>query len=178
MKNLVKLLGTLALMLLFTATSFAQVTASADAMADIVTPINLTLEEDLNFANVAVQASVAGTVVLTPMAAPATRTATAGCTLPVVTGTTPTAAEFTVAGEANYTYVITLPASCIITNQTGLGGETMTVNTFTSSPSGTGTLNGSGLQILYVGATLNVSAGQVPGHYESETPFDVTVNYN
>jgi hypothetical protein len=177
MKTL-KLFGALMMLFLFSSTSFAQVTAHATAMADIVTPINLTWEADLNFANVAVQAAVAGTVKLLPMASPATRQATAGCTLPVNTGTTPTAAQFSVQGEATYTYSITLPTTNTIKNQTGTGGETMIVNTFASSPTPTGVLDASGLQTLYVGATLNVGAGQTPGHYESITDFDVTVNYN
>jgi hypothetical protein len=53
----------------------------------------------------------------------------------------------------------------------------MIVNTFQSSPSGTGTLTG-GSEVLTVGATLNVTGGQVAGTYTSSTPFDVTVNYN
>jgi hypothetical protein len=53
----------------------------------------------------------------------------------------------------------------------------MTVTTFTSDPAGTGTLTG-GSEVVNVGATLNVSAGQPAGTYVSGTPFDVTVNYN
>ena len=52
----------------------------------------------------------------------------------------------------------------------------MTATTFTSDPSGTGTLTG-GTQTLNVGATLNVAAAQPAGTYVSGA-FDVTVNYN
>jgi hypothetical protein len=51
----------------------------------------------------------------------------------------------------------------------------MAVNTFTSNPSGTGTLSG-GTQTLNVGATLNVAVGQLPGVYSGQ--FTVMVNYN
>jgi hypothetical protein len=54
----------------------------------------------------------------------------------------------------------------------------MTVNAFTSSPSATGTLSGTGSQTLTVGATLNVAAGQAAGSYTNSTGVLVTVNYN
>ena len=54
----------------------------------------------------------------------------------------------------------------------------MTVDTWTSTPSGTGTLSAGGSQTLTVGATLNVAGSQVAGTYVSGTPFTVTVNYN
>lgn len=54
----------------------------------------------------------------------------------------------------------------------------MTVTAFTSTPTPTGTLDGTGAQTIDVGATLNVSANQPSGTYISGTPFTVTVNYN
>jgi hypothetical protein len=151
-------------------TARAQETASATVTATIVTPISITKTVDMNFGNVAVQSSTAGTVVLAPAG---TRTATGGVTLPTTAGTV-TAASFTVNGTAGYTYTITLPSTATTITS---GANTMTVTNFTSSPSGTGTLTG-GSQVLNVGATLNVSAGQPAGEYVSATPFDVTVNYN
>jgi len=148
----------------------AQETATATATATIVTPISITKTVDMNFGNVAVQSTTAGTVVLTPAGV---RSATGGVTLPATAGTV-TAATFTVDGEGSYTYSITLPSSTLIITD---GTNTMTVGTFTSTPSATGTLS-SGTQTLKVGATLNVGAAQPSGVYTSTTPFDVTVNYN
>ncbi|HAL81406.1 MAG TPA: hypothetical protein DCO83_03545, partial [Mucilaginibacter sp.] len=111
----------------------------------------------------------AGTVVSDPAS---TRTSTGGVTLPVNAGTV-TAASFTVTGSEAYTYSITLPGSVTIT----YGANTMTVNTFTSSPATTGTLT-AGTQTLNVGATLNIGSSQAAGAYASTTPFTVTVNYN
>ncbi|SFD78748.1 protein of unknown function [Chitinophaga sp. CF118] len=169
MKNLSTFTAGTIAMLCCATSVFAQVTASADASATIVTPISITKTADMNFGNVAVQSTTAGTVVLAP---DNSRTKTGGVTLPATTGTI-SAAIFTVSGEGSYTYTITLPSSVTITN----AGNNMTVNTFTSTPSGTGTLS-SGTQTLKVGATLNVAAGQAAGTYTSATPFNVTINYN
>jgi hypothetical protein len=154
----------------FAVGAFAQATASASATATIVTPIAITKTVDMNFGNVAVQTSPGGTVVLSPAG---TRTKTGGVTLPNVTGTV-AAASFNVTGTGNYTYIITLPSSDVTITS---GVNTMAVNTFTSTPSGTGALT-AGAQTLTVGATLNVSAAQPSGTYTTGTPFDVIVNYN
>ena len=158
-----------------TANNFAQATATATVTATIIAPIAITNALDMNFGNVAVQASTAGTSGTVIIAPAGTRTRTAGVTLPRTTGTF-TAASFTIGGASGYTYVITIPSSgYIITKATTL--ETMTVSTFTSSPSATGTLTG-GSETLNIGATLNVDAGQAPGVYTNATGFDITVNYN
>ena len=91
-----------------------------------------------------------------------------------VSGGVFSAASFTVAGQASYTYAITLPTSCTITDG---ASHNMTVATFTSNPSSTGTLS-SGTQNISVGATLTVAAAQTPGTYTTSTPFTVSVNYN
>ena len=157
-------------MLLFASSAFAQVTASATATATIVTPIAITKDVDMNFGNLAVNASV-GTVVITPAGA---RSATGGVSFLAATPGTITAASFTVTGLAAATYSITLPVGAITISS---GANNMTVDTWTSSPTPTGTLTG-GTETLTVGATLNVGASQAAGTYISPTPFDVTVNYN
>ena len=150
----------------------AQSTASATGSATVITPISIARVNNMNFGNLAVSASTPGTVVLAPAG---TRSATSGVTLPNVTGTV-SAASFTVTGEGSSTYAITLPGTAYtITRATG--SETMTVTNFTSTPSSTGTLT-AGTQTITVGATLNVSAGQVSGSYTNATGFNVTVNYN
>jgi len=169
MKKLSTFAAGLIAMLCSTTNTFAQVTVTANATATIVTPISITKTADMNFGNVAVQASTAGTVIL---ATDNSRTQTGGVTLPATAGTV-SAAIFTVNGEGAYTYTVTLPSTLTISNSS----VNMTVNGFTSTPSGTGTLS-SGAQTLKVGATLNVAAAQAAGTYTSATPFNVTVNYN
>lgn len=173
MKKITSIIAIVTLSITFSATASAQVTANAPTTATIVAPIAITKNVDMYFGNVAVS-TVLGTVVMPALDTP-TRTASGGVTLPAVTGT-PTAAKFTVSGEGSYTYAITLPTAALtLTKATTL--ETMTVSTFTSTPSATGALT-AGSQIVYVGATLNVGASQVAGLYANTTGFAVTVNYN
>jgi hypothetical protein len=177
MKTMKKILALLVVLVGFSIHSFSQITASADAYATIVTPISLTWEVDLNFGNLAVT-NVSGNVALTPSATPVrTVGGLGGVTLPVQTGTV-TAARFSVGGTPDYTYAITLPTDCTIKNNLGVGPETMLVHDFTSAPTPSGHLDMSGLQILYVGATVEVAAFQAAGTYKSDVPFDVMVNYN
>lgn len=176
MKKITLLTAIVALSIAFSTTASAQVTASAPTTATIVAPIAIAKNVDMKFGNVAVS-STAGTVIMEPTLAAARTTGGAGgVTLPAATGT-PTAAKFTVTGEGVYTYAITLPASALTLDESGVGTATMTVSAFTSTPATTGTLT-AGSEIVYVGATLNVGASQVAGLYENTTGFAVTVNYN
>ena len=115
----------------------------------------------------AFKSSSAGTVVMTAAGA---RSATGGVTLG--SAASASAASFTVGGLPLFTYSISLPGSSSIS----AGGSSMTVDTFTSSPSGTGQLSAIGTQTLRIGATLRVGASQTSGSYSGT--FSVTVVYN
>ncbi len=157
------------IMIAFTAGAFAQsASATATATAVIVSPITLTRTADMSFGNIIADVD-GGTVVLVPAG---TRTLN-GLTSPSLPGTV-TAASFNVSGLANATYAITLPPTHDISN----GVQTMTVNTFTSTPTPTGALSVAGTQTINVGATLNVGANQAAGTYTNAAGFTVTVNYN
>ena len=173
MKNISKVIAAAAIAIAFSNTSFAQATATASASATLLTPISIVKNVDMNFGNVAVAASLSGTVVLAP-AGTRTTGGAGGVTLPSTTGTV-AGADFTVSGQASYTYAITLPTTATLTDG---GSHTMTVNGFTSIPSSTGTLSTGGTQDLKVGATLNVAAAQAAGTYTNATGVPVTVNYN
>lgn len=148
--------------------SSAQASSSASASATIITPITMVKGTDMNFGNIATNGAV-GTVTLAPAGG---RTTTGGVTLPITTGTV-SAATFAISGSTAFTYAITLPTTINITS----GGNTMTVNNFTSTPSATGTLT-SGTETIKIGSTLNLAANQVEGAYSTTTNFPVTVNYN
>ncbi len=170
MKSLIRLSSLLLVTFLFTTVSYSQVSATATASATIITPIAIANTTDMDFGNISVSATP-GTVILSPAGA---RSTTGGVTLPAVTGTV-TSAAFAVTGQASFTYSITVPAAATTITS---GANTMTVDTWTSNPTPTGTLDGTGSQTLSIGATLNVAAGQAAGTYISGTPFTVTVNYN
>jgi hypothetical protein len=177
MKNFTRILSIIVIGLSFSASAFAQVSATATAAATIVSPIAITKATDMNFGNVASSAA-AGTVVLAPGGG---RTANLGVTLPATVGTV-SVASFNVSGTPNYTYSITLPAGATTITS---GGNSMTVDTWTSSPTvaAGGLLSGAGTQTLNVGATLNVGISQAAGSYSSQNaggsgPFTVQVNYN
>lgn len=174
MKNIFKSLAIASVAVIgFSSSSFAQATASASASANIITPITIVKDVDMNFGNVAVSAVTAGTAILSP-AGTRTTGGAGGVTLPATTGTV-SAASFTVAGQASYTYAITLPLSCVITDG---ASHNITVDNFTSSPTATGILSSGGTETLNVGATLNVAAAQAAGFYTNATGVPVTVNYN
>ena len=154
----------------FAVTSNAQVSATAASSATIITPIAIAKTADLNFGNLAVSPTVAGTVVLSPSA---TRTPSGGVTLPAVTGTV-SAASFTVTGLGTSTFAITLPGTITLTDASL---HTMSLGSFTSTPSSTGTL-AAGSATVTVGGTLTVAAAQAAGTYTNAAGLSVTVNYN
>lgn len=174
MKNIIKSLAIASVVIAgFSIKASAQSTATASASANIIVPISITKTVDMNFGNIAVSATISGTAILTP-AGTRTTGGAGGVTLPATTGTV-SAASFTVAGQSGYTYAITLPTSCIISDG---ATHTMTVDNFISAPASTGVLSSAGSETLNVGATLNVSAGQASGLYTNTTGVPVTVNYN
>ncbi|NLK54724.1 MAG: DUF4402 domain-containing protein [Bacteroidales bacterium] len=170
-----KLFALCFLLFAITAGLFAQ-SDGAEATATIITPISLTNDILLDFG--AVIAGGAGTVIIAP---DDTRSETGGVTLHL--SDVGSAASFTVAGEPGFTYSVTLPGGA--TTISDGAGATMTVDSWTNSPTGLGCqLDGTtGTQTLTVGATLTVAAGQTPGVYSSSNSggsgdFTVTVNYN
>jgi len=140
---------------------------TANATATVMTPISIAKDNDLDFG--AFSASTGGTV---SIAEDGSRSATGAVVLSA--SDTGNNAQFTVSGQASATYAITLPGDGTVTITDG--SNTMDVDTFTSNPSGTGTLSGGGSQTLNVGATLTVGSGQAAGSYTGT--FDVTVEYN
>ncbi len=147
--------------------AYAQSTASADASARIVSPLQITKTADLKFGNVAA-GPAAGTV---DMAITDVRTATGGVTL-ISAGNVSNAAAFDIIGAPDATFTISLPSTILIAS----GANDMQVDNFVSSLGATSALDALGASALKVGATLNVAANQAVGLYTGS--FDVTVAYN
>ncbi len=145
-------------------TAFAA-SVNASATVVIIAPITLTKTADLNFGTVAPTTS-AGTVVMSPSGV---RTGTNVILSTLGAGN---AAGFTVTGNPNSTFSVTLPTSISLTG----AGPSMTVNNFTSSLTTSPALSSSGSSTFKVGGTLAVRANQSVGTYTGT--FTVTVNYN
>lgn len=71
------------------------------------------------------------------------------------------AAEFKVTGPENQAVTITLPTSVQISD----GSSTVTLHSFTSTPSGTATLSNRGKLTIFVGATADIGVGQSDNAY-------------
>lgn len=160
------------LLILISSVKLFSQTENTDVFANLVNPISITENRVLHFGTITVSASVAGTCIVAPTGS---RTATGGVGLANLSPTA-TSAAYTVSGSANLAYSITLPTSNIVATRQG-GTETLTVNAFTSNKSGNvSVLSATSSDTFTVGATLNVSAGQVAGLYQGN--FNVTVAYN
>lgn len=151
--------------------AFAQTISNATVSATILQPISLLNVRDLKFGNISA-GETPGTVVLAPNEA-SSRIVTGGVTLPSGSGTV-YSAKFIISGVDGYSYSIILPLTPITISN---GTNFMTIDNFTSTPSGSGTFE-HGSQTICVGATLNVNANQEAGLYQSTEEFEITVSYN
>jgi len=148
---------------------------SSDAFATIVAPISILHDgNDLQFGTII---SGIGTVEVTTGSV---RSFSNTDLNPGDQGVTPTAAVFSIAGQANYTYSIAFTNATENLTEPG-SSDTMSAGTFLASTlidgAGlTGTLDGSGDDTLNVGATLTVTSGLTAGTYAGT--FEVTVAYN
>lgn len=174
--NFFKIVAVLVFTILAVSTSFAQSTANATAStsATVITPISILKAGDMNF-GVVVPGGSATTVTLTTAGV---RSSSEGFAALMNGGSqhgTISAASFTVSGQASYTYAITFPGTIHLSD----GNEhSMDVKDWVTSPSITGTLDGTGNQTLSVGATLYVGASQAAGSYTNESDLNIIVNYN
>jgi len=137
-------------------------TASGSASATVVTPLTLTHTSgaSLNFGKFT---TGAGTVVIT---AAGVQSATGAVN--IVSGGTPTADAFTVAGDTTRTFAISTTNSTVVN-----GSNTIT---FTTTPSAaTGTLS-AGAASFTVGGTLTLLGTEPAGAYTGT--YSATVTYN
>ena len=143
--------------------------ASASPAISWAAPIAITSTQSLTYGSFVVNAAGGVTVGVNPLM----RTANGGVTL--ISSSSWSAASFSVTGDMNTTYAITLPANGVVSLTSG--ANSMALNDFTSNPAATsGQLYASGSQTLTVGATLSVIGSQATGDYTGS--FTVTVDYN
>lgn len=169
MKNIPNKLFLAVAMIGFSITASAQdATASVATSANVITPIAITGDIALSFGDI-VATATGGTVTVSTAGVRSSSDAD----LIVATAGTVAAASFTVTGQEDFTYAITLPAAFDVTS----GTDTMGVASFISAPDATGTLT-LGTETVTVGATLTVGATQAAGAYTSAADLAITVQYN
>lgn len=149
--------------------------ATANVLANIVSAISLSKTQELNFGTMTSPTSDVDVTLTT------SNSISADAAKILNFPNSYNNASFKVIGEKSYTYTITLPANNTVTI-TKSSQNPMKVENFLALPasaSGTGlngTLNAMGEDSFYVGATLQVLAGQPIGAYTGT--FDVLVAYN
>lgn len=148
-------------------------TATASASAKIVAAITIEKKVDLNFGSIVPGSG--GTVTIAATSGGARTTSLA------VTNAATSSAKFTVVGEANSSYAISV-TNPTVTLSNGTPADDMTVSLLvsadgTNSETTEGTLT-SGSQDIYVGGTLTVANAQAAGQYTAADAIEIMVAYN
>jgi hypothetical protein len=172
MRKFIFLLSALFVIFFSTQHVNAQISATAETTAKIVSGLQITKEADLNFGSMFSPTGGGGTVTVDVNNQ---RTAT-GVQLATVSGEAITAAQFKVTGSPNATFTITFPNTFNVTND--VANSSMTVDNFTYNVTSPSTLDGSGNLTIKVGATLHVYTNQALGVYKNTSDLKITVAYN
>ena len=167
MKTTLKIFTLTVAIFAFSNISFGQssATANANAGANILKPIAITKTQNLDFGDIISQ-TTGFTVIVTTAG---TRSASNATAILTAVGKQ---ATFSVTGQENQTFKVTLTASVSIKDG---GVNSMSIEGFNHDLGTTPTLDEDGNATLNVGATLTVGAAQAAGAYTGT--FDVTVVY-
>ncbi len=112
-------------------------------------------DKAMKFGKAAGDADISGTIVLNT----SSQTSFTGGAHDM--GDAPESGRFKLVGDNGTAYTCSLPASIQLSN----GGNSMTLDSFTTSPALTGTIGASGEVYFDVGATLHLAPGQVVADY-------------
>lgn len=165
--NVSKLFSAAALVGLVTAPALVEASSvSVDASANIAAALQISKTSDLAFGTIIPSSTSAGSVVI---AQGGTRTTNAVTGVP---GGTVSAATFTISGEENATYSLTMPTTVALSGP----GANMTATLDPSLDPNASQTMGSSDTTLNVGASLAVGQNQTSGAYTGS--FNVTVAYN
>lgn len=151
--------------------------ATGQAAAQVIAPLAVTREADLDFGTLASAPGTPGQVTVAPLTGSVTY---AGGASGVCAASCPPphAARFGVQGEPQRSYRITLPARLSIAPSTGMTTSGVTVDslvaTTRSNPTdAAGTLGSDGRDAFEVGGTLHLPADAAPGRYTTQVPVIV-----
>ncbi|MFD0975656.1 DUF4402 domain-containing protein [Salinimicrobium gaetbulicola] len=152
----------------FTMTANSQNSAAAtvNSRATIIDPIKITKSVDLDFGNV-ISAFNPGKVVLSPNGNRIAQGVQISSTFP---GNVAPAEA--IVNHGNNKYSISLPNSFTLYSQED-PSQILIIDEFKVDPT-----IGETLDVLKIGATLNLEANQPSGFYTNSSGFNVTVSYN
>jgi len=140
--------------------------ATVNSRATVIDPIKIDKTVDLDFGNV-ISAYNPGRIILSP---DGTRTAFGVQISNSLPGNVNPAEAVVTHGNNNY--AITLPESFLLYNQEN-PNQVLRIDQFTVAPQ-----EGSIMDIIKIGGTLNLEANQTSGFYTNSSGFNVTVSYN
>ena len=140
--------------------------AEVNSRVTIIDPIQITKSVDLDFGNV-ISAYNPGTVVLSPDGIRVAKGVHISSTFPG--NVSPAEARI---NHGNNKYSITLPETFTLYSQED-PNQVLRIDNFTVVPQA-----GEEIDILKIGATLNLEANQASGFYTNSNGFNVTVSYN
>ncbi|GGG42051.1 DUF4402 domain-containing protein [Christiangramia forsetii] len=140
--------------------------ASFTASVNIIEPISIETTSNMNFASI--DARNGGSVILNP---DHTRITTGDVRLENAASVS--AAVFEVRGQNGHSYNISVPTGEFkMTNGTN---EIVIKDFLTDFKAGS---KNSDTQTISLGATLQIEPEQMPGHYTTSSPIEITVSYN
>ena len=155
------------------ASAFAQ-SASGSGSITVLRPLTVTKNADLRFGTVVRPATGSGTAVISNAGVRSVTGGVAG----LASGTTPGAAQFTLAGEGGQSVSVTVPATFNILNST----ETLVITT-TNDMAGSagaqllsGALGTAGSLVVNVGGSVPITSTTATGLYTGT--FTVSAAYN
>lgn len=148
--------------------AFAQASASAtvESRATVIDPIQIEKTVDLDFGNI-ITAYNPGSVILSPDGSRIAYGVEISSSIPG--NVAPAEAVVT---HGNNNYAISLPESFELFHQEN-PNQVLVIDRFTVEP-----LPGDEIDIIKIGATLNLEANQLSGYYTNASGFNVTVSYN
>lgn len=164
MKNLIFITS----LFLITFSGFSQnsETAEVTAQVNVIDPIKITKSVDLDFGNV-ISSINSGTLTLSPDGSRIANGVHISTNFPG--SVSPAEARVS---HSNNRYSISLPENFVLYNQED-PNQIILINEFQVVPK-----PGELIDILKIGATLNLEANQRSGFYSNSNGFNVTVSYN
>nr|WP_246438476.1 DUF4402 domain-containing protein [Novosphingobium piscinae] len=155
--------------------------ASGSAAAQVVAPLAVAREADLDFGTVAIAASGPGTVAVAPLGG-GTRYTGGASGVCALACPAPHPARFAVEGEPLRSYRVVVPDSLTITATSGGSGggavpvriDGLTIAAASTRSGSGGELSPVGRDHFEVGGTLHLPAGAAEGHYTAQVPVIVT----